>query len=175
MGGNLFVEQPYGDLAVALLALDAQVEVSGPTETVSRPVADVLERRLGRGEVVTAVALDVPAPGEWFYTKAMRRRQNSASIVTVAAVAAVEDGTVASVCIALGGVGPRPLRAAAAEAALTGHPFLTDRTSRRPPTPRWRTRTRSTTRTRAPGIAAVCCPSTSAGPCWGGERMRSRA
>jgi CO/xanthine dehydrogenase FAD-binding subunit len=65
----------------------------------------------------------VPAPGEWFYTKAMRRRQNSASIVTVAAVVTVENGTVASVRIALGGVGPRPLRATAAEAALTGRPF----------------------------------------------------
>ena len=30
VGGNLFVAQPYGDLAVALLALDAQVDVAGP-------------------------------------------------------------------------------------------------------------------------------------------------
>ena len=30
VGGNLFVAQPYGDLAVALLALDAEVEVAGP-------------------------------------------------------------------------------------------------------------------------------------------------
>ena len=30
VGGNLFVEQPYGDLAVALLALDAELDVSGP-------------------------------------------------------------------------------------------------------------------------------------------------
>ena len=123
VGGNLFVEQPYGDLAVALLALDAQVEVSGPVETVRRPVAEVLEGGLGPCELVTAIAVDVPAEGEWFYTKAMRRRQNSGSIVTVAAVAAVEDGTVASVRMALGGVGSRPVRAAAAEAALTGRPF----------------------------------------------------
>jgi carbon-monoxide dehydrogenase medium subunit len=41
----------------------------------------------------------------------MRRKQNSASIVTVAS-----DGT----RIALGGVAPRPLRARAAEAALAG-------------------------------------------------------
>jgi CO/xanthine dehydrogenase FAD-binding subunit len=123
VGGNLFVKQPYGDLAVALLALDAQVDVTGSTETVSRPVADVLEGGLGPRELVTAIALDVPAAGEWFYTKAMRRRQNSGSIVTVAAVAAVEDGMVASVRMALGGVGSRPVRAAAAEAALTGRPF----------------------------------------------------
>jgi CO/xanthine dehydrogenase FAD-binding subunit len=41
----------------------------------------------------------------------MRRRQNSASIVTVAS-----DGT----RIALGGVAPRPVRALAAEQALAG-------------------------------------------------------
>lgn len=123
VAGNLFVEQPYGDLAVALLALDAELDVTGPAETVSRPVADVLEGGLNPREVVTTVAFDVPAPGEWFYTKAMRRRQNSAAIATVAAVVAVEGGTVASVRIALGGVGPRPVRAVAAEAALAGRPF----------------------------------------------------
>ena len=31
VGGNLFVEQPYGDLAVALLALDAELDVAGRT------------------------------------------------------------------------------------------------------------------------------------------------
>jgi CO/xanthine dehydrogenase FAD-binding subunit len=123
VGGNLFVEQPYGDLAVALLALDAEVDVPGPAGNAARPVADVLEGGLASGEVVTAVAFDVPAPDAWFYTKAMRRRQNSASIVTVAAVVEVEDRTVASARIALGGAGSRPVRAVSAEAALAGGPF----------------------------------------------------
>ena len=57
--------------------------------------------------LVTAIRFDVPQ--RWYYTKAMRRRQNSGSIVTVAS-----DGT----RIALGGVAPRPVRATAAEAAL---------------------------------------------------------
>ena len=123
VGGNLFVEQPYGDLAVALLALDAEVAVAGPTGTASRPVADLLDGGLDPRELATAVAFDVPAPGAWCYTKAMRRRQNSASIVTVAAVLAIADGTVVSVRIALGGAGARPVRAVAAEAALAGRPF----------------------------------------------------
>src|SRR4051794_40079997 len=87
VGGNLFVPQPHGDLAVCLLALDAQVEKQGP--------------------LVTSISITVPE--RWFYTKAMRRKQNSASIVTVAS-----DGT----RIALGGVAPTPVRARAAEAAL---------------------------------------------------------
>ena len=48
-------------------------------------------------------------PEQWFYTKAMRRKQNSASIVTVAS-----DGE----RIALGGVAREPVRALAAEAKL---------------------------------------------------------
>ena len=65
----------------------------------------------------------MPNPGEWFYTKAMRRRLNSGSIDTVAAVVSLSDGTVASARLALGGVGRTPVRAGAAEAALVGRTF----------------------------------------------------
>ncbi|MBE2314369.1 FAD binding domain-containing protein [Solirubrobacter sp. CPCC 204708] len=87
VGGNLFAPQPHGDLAVCLLALDAEIERNG--------------------DLVTGVSFKVPE--QWFYTKAMRRKQNSASIVTVAS-----DGT----RIALGGVAREPVRALAAEAKL---------------------------------------------------------
>jgi CO/xanthine dehydrogenase FAD-binding subunit len=100
VGGNLFVPQPHGDLAVCLLALDARVSIIDASG--ARDVG-VLEAE----GLVTAISFTVPE--RWYYTKAMRRRQNSASIVTVAS-----DGT----RIALGGVAPRPVRATAAEAAL---------------------------------------------------------
>jgi carbon-monoxide dehydrogenase medium subunit len=88
VGGNLFVPSPHGDLAVCLLALGAEIEKTD-------------------GGLVTHVSFKTPE--KWFYTKAMRRKQNSASIVTVAS-----DG----VRIALGGVAPQPVRALAAEAKL---------------------------------------------------------
>jgi carbon-monoxide dehydrogenase medium subunit len=88
VGGNLFAPQPHGDLAVCLLALDAQIEKAGD-------------------QLVTSISFNVPE--RWFYTKAMRRKQNSASIVTVAS-----DGE----RIALGGVAREPVRALAAEAKL---------------------------------------------------------
>src|SRR4051794_18240177 len=87
VGGNLFVPQPHGDLAVCLLALDAEIE--------------------REGELVTGVSFKVPE--RWFYRKAMRRKQNSASIVTVAS-----DGA----RIALGGGAREPVRATKAEEAL---------------------------------------------------------
>lgn len=123
VGGNLFVEQPYGDLAVALLALDAELDIAGPDRSAKRGVEEVLGGGLRPREVVTEVAFDLPAEGDWFYTKAMRRPLNSASIVTVAAVVAVKDGSVVHARVALGGAGTRPVRAKAAEAALTGKPL----------------------------------------------------
>ncbi|MPZ80373.1 MAG: xanthine dehydrogenase family protein subunit M [Actinophytocola sp.] len=120
VGGNLLVAQPYGDLAVALLALDARVDVVSGDGVREVPVGELAA---GPAEVVSAVHFALPRAGTWFYRKAMRRRHNSASIVTVAAVVAVEDGVVRHARIALGGVGPRPMRALAAERALLGAPF----------------------------------------------------
>ena len=109
VGGNLFVPQPYGDFAVCLLALDATVEITGGREA---PIDDLT---LTPGEIVTAVRFAVPREGTWFYRKAMRRKLNSAAIVTVAAV--VDEDTVR---IALGGVAPGPVRSPAAERVLRG-------------------------------------------------------
>lgn len=123
VGGNLFVAQPYGDLAVCLLALDATAEIAGPGGAREAPVDVVLAGGVGPGEVVTAVRLAVPAPGTWFYHKAMRRKLNSAAIVAVAAVVETADGVVTSARIALGGVAPRPVRAVSAETVLIGRPL----------------------------------------------------
>lgn len=98
VGGNLFVPQPYGDLAVCLLALDAQAELADG-RTVGVAEAEGL---------VTAITFVIPR--EWRFRKAMRRKLNSASIVTVAAVLDAPR-------IALGGVAPKPVRAFHAEAA----------------------------------------------------------
>lgn len=123
VGGNLFVKQPYGDFAVCLLALEADLQVAGPQGSRSVSVADFFERGIEPQELVASVRFPLPNAGEWFYTKAMRRRLNSGSIVTVAAVVSLSDGTVASARLALGGVGRTPVRAGAAEAALVGRTF----------------------------------------------------
>jgi CO/xanthine dehydrogenase FAD-binding subunit len=134
VGGNLFVRQPYGDFAVCLLALDADVEITGPAGARTAPVDAVLTEGVRPGEVVTAVRFVVPADGTWFYRKAMRRRLNSAAVVAVAAVvrssagavrSSPDDDVVASARIALGGVAPRPVRSPAAERALVGRPLTT--------------------------------------------------
>lgn len=117
VGGNLFAAQPHGDLAVALLALGARVDVlsTGGTRTID--VGDAV----ADNEVVTTIHFGLPKV--WRYRKAMRRRHNSASIVTVAAALEVDDGVVTSARIALGGVASAPVRALAAEQALLGRPL----------------------------------------------------
>jgi CO/xanthine dehydrogenase FAD-binding subunit len=80
-------------------------------------VAGVLADGVAAGEIVTAVRFALPGDGEWRYTKAMRRKLNSSSIVTVAAVLG------AAPRVALGGAGRKPVRSPAAEAALAGGPL----------------------------------------------------
>lgn len=123
VGGNLFARQPYGDLAVALLALDAVADIAGPEGSREAPVAEILEQRVAPGEIVVALRFAVPAEGTWFWTKAMRRKLNSAAIVAVAAVVETTDGAVSAARIALGGAGSRPIRAGSAEATLIGKPL----------------------------------------------------
>ncbi len=125
VGGNLFV--PSGDLAVALLALDAEVEVAAASGRHRMALSVLLDGGLVPGSVLTRVRFAAPEVGEFFYTKAMRRRLNSASIVTVAAALRRSDGVVTSARVALGGVASRPLRSAAAEAALIGGPLSRER------------------------------------------------
>jgi CO/xanthine dehydrogenase FAD-binding subunit len=122
IGGNLFVAQPYGDVAVCLLALGAAVRVENGSGARELPVETVVTNGLSDG-IVTSIGFDIPAAGSWFYRKAMRRQQNSGSIVTVAAHLPLADGVIASPRVALGGCGPRPRRAPSAEAALVGRPL----------------------------------------------------
>lgn len=126
VGGNLFARQPHGDLAVALVAIDARVTLVDETGTRELPVEEFLAADPPAG-LVTAIAFERPAPGTFKYTKAARRRYNSASVVTVAATITLDGDTIAGARVALGGVGPRVIRAHAVEAALVGQ-ALTDET-----------------------------------------------
>jgi CO/xanthine dehydrogenase FAD-binding subunit len=123
VGGNLFTPPPGGDVATALLALDAQVEVAGPAGTRILPVAE-----FWTGFMTTALAPDelavrviVPVrPGRHAFVKFGRKAGSTPAVVTVAIRAAMDGDTASDVRVALGAVGPHPLRSAAAEAALEG-------------------------------------------------------
>lgn len=123
-GGNLFAPPPAGDLALALLALDAKVKVASQLRGERLvPIAEFftgfLTNCLEPDELV--VEIQVPKPvGKTVLLKYGRLYTNTPAIVSVAVQVNTENGLVRNVRIALGAAGPHPMRALKAEAALTG-------------------------------------------------------
>ena len=123
VGGNLFAKQPYGDLAVCLVALNAKATIVNAKGKRSAYVEEIIKKGLKAGELVTQISFAIPKPGTFKYAKAARRALNSASIVTVAAVIPLVKGVVADSRIALGGVAAKPVRARSVEKLLEAKPF----------------------------------------------------
>ena len=119
-----------GDWPVALLVMDASIELLGPAGARSLPVSDLyrlpedtphLEFALGPGEMITAVLVPKTVAGRQSTYHKIRDRESFAFALASAAVALEMDGgRVAKARIALGGVATRPWRAVAAELALLG-------------------------------------------------------
>jgi CO/xanthine dehydrogenase FAD-binding subunit len=100
VGGNVVLG---GDVAVALLALDASVDLGSRTV----PLADLWD---GLGvDIVRSVSFNVDAAADSVFVRWARRAANSPAVVCVA---------VAGGRVAIGGVGPHPVRSAGAEAHL---------------------------------------------------------
>jgi CO/xanthine dehydrogenase FAD-binding subunit len=117
VGGNLFAPAPYGDFAVALLALDATVN----TDDGELPVEDFLGKRDGSRAIVTSVSFALPKADSFRFLKISRVKPKGVSVLSIAAVLEqAGDGTVSSARIALGCMADRPMRARAAEKALIG-------------------------------------------------------
>ncbi|MFG2748988.1 FAD binding domain-containing protein [Streptomyces xanthophaeus] len=118
------------DMAVALAALDADIELYGtqgartvPAAAFHRLPGDRPEQDsvLLDGEIVTAVVLPAAAPGTVsLYRKARDRASYAFALASVAAVLELDGGRVRRVRLAFGGLAHRPWRAATAEARLTG-------------------------------------------------------
>ena len=120
------------DMAVALAALDAQVQVLGPAGARTVPFVDLhrlpgddpsRDTVLEHGELITAIDLPpLPAGSRSAYRKVRDRASYAFALVSVAAVVA-GDGDVR---LALGGVAHRPWRATRAEEVLRGGPLSGD-------------------------------------------------
>jgi xanthine dehydrogenase YagS FAD-binding subunit len=115
------------DMAVAMRALDAQVETVSATGRRVIPIAD-FHRLPGRtpqqdthlrpGEFITAVTLPPPPPGVQLYRKVRDRASYAFALVSVAAIVDVRDDTIRAARLAFGGLAHQPWRVAAAEHAL---------------------------------------------------------
>ncbi|MER8575671.1 FAD binding domain-containing protein [Mesorhizobium sp. M1338] len=123
VGGNLFAPAPYGDFAVALLALDAIVG----TDDGETPIEIFLANREGSRAIVTSVSFALPKADSFRFLKVSRVKPKGVSVLSIASVLALApDGTVSLARIALGCMADRPMRASAAEKALIGRTLTAD-------------------------------------------------
>lgn len=126
VGGNLAHADPAQDPPPMLLALDAQVQASGPDGERSIPLdqffVDYFETALAPTEVLTSITLPALAPGtRATYVKFLPRTEDDYATVAVAAVLRLgEDNLCEEVRIGLGALATVPLRARAVESALRG-------------------------------------------------------
>jgi carbon-monoxide dehydrogenase medium subunit len=122
--GSLAHADPQGDWGAALLAAGAQLEVASSGGSRTIPLNELFQgpfmTSLEPNEIATAV--QIPDPGEragGTYLK-LERKVGDYATVGVAVHLTFDNGTVGRAGIALTGVGPRNLRATAAEEALAG-------------------------------------------------------
>lgn len=137
LGGNVAHALPAGDGTLSLTALEAEAEIAYINPKSQDPNPGREWRPIGalyqgpgksavdsRRELIVRFRLPVCGPGEASAFKRVMRPQGVAlPILGLAAWVRVVDGVVDEVRLALGPAGPTPLRAARAEAYLTGIPL----------------------------------------------------
>jgi xanthine dehydrogenase YagS FAD-binding subunit len=120
------------DVAVAFTALDAVLHIAHPGGTREVPIGEFysepgrtpqIENALGRGELIVGIMVPMLNFGaQSTYLKARDRAQYEFALASAAVALDRHGGMVRGARIALGGVGTRPGRSRAAEAALVGAP-----------------------------------------------------
>lgn len=122
IGGNICTASPAADSAPALYVLEARVLVRGSGGERSIPISSFFagprRNHLKRGELVSGLLIPSPPKGALgAHEKLSRRKAGDLAIVSVAAMAIPKDDTYRW-RLALGAVGPTPLRSPESEAIL---------------------------------------------------------
>jgi CO/xanthine dehydrogenase FAD-binding subunit len=123
VGGNIFAPQPAGDVAVALLALDASVKLVSTRGERTMPLSEFytgfMTTDLEEDELLAEIVVPMPA-GKMVFVKKGRKQSNTPAVVSVAAHIRFDGDKIAAARLALGAVGPHPMLATRAGAALIG-------------------------------------------------------
>ena len=125
IGGSLAHADPAAELPALAVALDAELEATGPEGKRSIPAADFfltyLTTSLTGSEILTAVRYPtLPAKTGWSFLELARRHGDFALTGAIAVVTLDGSGRIAAARIVLFAVDSRPRRASAAEAMLVG-------------------------------------------------------
>ena len=131
LGGSLALADPAAELPACAVALDATIGLTSRRGRRDVPAADffrgIYTTALESGEIVAD--LTVPrAPSGWRSGfDELARRHGDFALAGLAARMRLDDGVIAEARLVFLGVGTRPVRARAAEAALTGGRSSADR------------------------------------------------
>ena len=123
--GNVAHGDPANDHPATMLALGAQVVATGPdgarTIDIDEFFFGLFMTALGEGEILTELRIPAPAANSGgAYVKLERKVGDYAVAGSAVQLTLADDGTVASAGIGLTNLGIAPIRASAAEDALTG-------------------------------------------------------
>ena len=124
LGGTLAHGDPAGDMPAVISALEGTLVIQGPdgerTVSASDFFQDYLFTDLEEQEVIKEIRVQkLGSNTGWSYMKFSRRSQDWA-IVGVAAVVEKSNGNIGAARLGLTNMGSTPLRASAAEGALSG-------------------------------------------------------
>jgi xanthine dehydrogenase YagS FAD-binding subunit len=129
-GGPSYIVHP-SDTAPALVALDAQFRIAGPSGERTVAASDFFalpridparENVLAKDELLVAIHLPAAKPGvRSIYHKVLDREAWTHAVVSAAIVLEMDHGVCRTARIVLGGVAPIPWRLPKVESMLVGH------------------------------------------------------
>ncbi|WP_426998165.1 xanthine dehydrogenase small subunit [Pseudarthrobacter sp. N5] len=126
-GGNLGTGSPIGDSAPALLALNASLVLASTNGERTVPLSEYFTgyRQTVKqpGEIIRTVQIPLPLAEKTAFYKIAKRRFDDISSVAIGIAMQLDEGTITSIQIGLGGVAATPIRAQKAEQVLLGKPW----------------------------------------------------
>lgn len=130
--GNVVNAQPAADTAVALVALEAEVEIAMPDGR--QQLARVEDLYIGPGKskldstrsIVTGIFIPLKQNYRSTFQRIARRRSLALPVINVAVALGHENGWVTSCSIAAGPIGPQPVRMKEVEEFLIGKKLSDD-------------------------------------------------
>jgi carbon-monoxide dehydrogenase medium subunit len=127
IGGNLAGGDPLTDPGASLVALDAEVTLSGSKEQrtlrLEEFFVDYYETALNPGELLTEIHVPPPSRPGWSHIKFTPRSVEDFATVGVALTISANGGRCEDVRIGLNSVAPTIIRAGQAEEVLRGKPI----------------------------------------------------
>lgn len=129
-GSDKCIATSPSDMCVALVALDAVINIVGPGGKKSIPIVDFyvepgdhpeIENVLEPGALIESVSIPISRLSKRsHYLKVRDRASYAFALVSAAVAIEVEDGIIKSARVGLGGVATKPWRSKEAEEALVG-------------------------------------------------------